>query len=49
MARISDLIARGRTFSFEFFPPKSDGAQLSLGRAIGELESLAPSFVSVTY
>ncbi|NCZ70400.1 MAG: 5,10-methylenetetrahydrofolate reductase, partial [Actinobacteria bacterium] len=49
MARISDLIARGRTFSFEFFPPKTDSAQLSLGRAIGELESLAPSFVSVTY
>lgn len=49
VARISDLLARGRTFSFEFFPPKTDAAQLSLGRAIGELESLAPSFVSVTY
>lgn len=49
MARIADLIAKGRTFSFEFFPPKTDGAQLSLGRAIGELESLSPSFVSVTY
>jgi methylenetetrahydrofolate reductase (NADPH) len=35
--------------SFEFFPPKSDGAQLSLGRTIAELEPLAPSFVSVTY
>ena len=49
MARIADLLAAGRTFSFEFFPPKIDGAQLSLGRAIGELEPLAPSFVSVTY
>jgi len=49
VARISELLARGRTFSFEFFPPKTDAAQLSLGRAIGELESLAPSFVSVTY
>jgi methylenetetrahydrofolate reductase (NADPH) len=49
MARIADLLAAGRTFSFEFFPPKTDGAQLSLGRAIGELEPLAPSFVSVTY
>ena len=49
MARISDLLAAGRTFSFEFFPPKTDAAQLSLGRAIGELEHLAPSFVSVTY
>jgi methylenetetrahydrofolate reductase (NADPH) len=49
MARVSDLLAAGRTYSFEFFPPKTDGAQLSLGRAIAELESLAPSFVSVTY
>ena len=49
MARVSDLLAAGRTFSFEFFPPKTDGAQLSLGRAIAELEPLAPSFVSVTY
>ena len=49
MARISELLAAGPTFSFEFFPPKTDAAQLSLGRAIGELEQLAPSFVSVTY
>src|SRR5688500_15336067 len=49
MSRISDLLAAGRTFSFEFFPPKTDGAQLSLGRAIAELEPLGPSFVSVTY
>jgi methylenetetrahydrofolate reductase (NADPH) len=49
MARVSDLLAAGRTYSFEFFPPKTDGAQLSLGRAIAELEPLAPSFVSVTY
>jgi methylenetetrahydrofolate reductase (NADPH) len=49
MARVSDLLAAGRTYSFEFFPPKTDGAQLSLGRAISELEPLAPSFVSVTY
>lgn len=49
MARIAELLAAGRTFSFEFFPPKTDGAQLSLGRAIAELESLEPSFVSVTY
>ncbi len=49
MARIADLLAAGRTFSFEFFPPKSDAAQLTLGRTIAELEPLAPSFVSVTY
>jgi methylenetetrahydrofolate reductase (NADH) len=49
MARIDDLLATGRTFSFEFFPPKTDGAQLTLGHTIAELEPLRPSFVSVTY
>jgi methylenetetrahydrofolate reductase (NADPH) len=49
MARIADLLAAGRTFSFEFFPPKTDDAQMSLGRTIAELEPLQPSFVSVTY
>ena len=49
MARIADLLAAGRTFSFEFFPPRTDAAQLTLGHTIAELEPLAPSFVSVTY
>jgi len=49
MTRVSDLLAAGRTFSFEFFPPKDDATQLTLGRTIAELEPLAPSFVSVTY
>ena len=49
MARIADLLAAGPTVSFEFFPPKTDAAQLSLGRTIAELEVLRPSFVSVTY
>ncbi len=49
MARIADLLAAGRTFSFEFFPPKTDAAQMTLGHTIAELESLDPSFVSVTY
>ena len=49
MARISELIAAGRTFSFEFFPPKTEMAQLTLGRTIAELEALEPSFVSITY
>lgn len=49
MARIGDLLAAGPTFSFEFFPPASDAAQLTLGRTIAELEPLNPSFVSVTY
>lgn len=49
MAKIVDLLAAGRTFSFEFFPPKTDAAQLSLLDTIAELEPLHPSFVSVTY
>lgn len=49
MTRISNLLAAGRTFSFEFSPPKSPAAQLTLGRTIAELEPLRPSFVSVTY
>ncbi|MFA5774712.1 MAG: methylenetetrahydrofolate reductase [NAD(P)H] [Ilumatobacteraceae bacterium] len=49
MTRIVDLLAAGRTFSFEFFPPKTDEAQLALLRTIGQLEPLHPSFVSITY
>jgi methylenetetrahydrofolate reductase (NADPH) len=49
MARVGDLLAAGRTFSFEFSPPKSASGSMSLGRTIAELEPLRPSFVSVTY
>lgn len=37
------------TFSFEFSPPQTDEAAESLYKTISELESLRPSFVSVTY
>lgn len=49
MAKISDLLRQGVSYSFEFFPPKTDKAQAALERAISELEPLAPTFVSVTY
>ena len=49
MARISDLLADGRTFSFEFFPPQTDKAQATLEETLDSLGALAPSFVSVTY
>ncbi len=37
------------TFSFEFFPPKTPDGERLLWQAIRELESLRPSFVSITY
>ena len=49
VAKIADLLAAGRTFSFEFFPPKTDAEQATLVRTLRELEPLGPSFVSVTY
>ena len=49
MTYIHDLLAAGRTFSFEFFPPKTDAEQQTLVRALRDLEPLEPSFVSVTY
>jgi methylenetetrahydrofolate reductase (NADPH) len=49
MALISEMLERGATYSFEFFPPKDDAEQATLVRTLRELEPLAPSFVSVTY
>jgi methylenetetrahydrofolate reductase (NADPH) len=49
MTLISDLLGKGPTFSFEFFPPKNDAEQATLVRTLRDLETLSPSFVSVTY
>ena len=49
MAHIADMLAAGRTFSFEFFPPKTPEAEITLEITLAELELLKPSFVSVTY
>src|SRR5579862_8925073 len=49
MGRISDLLAAGRTYSFEFFPPKDDGERGVLVQTLMDLQPLKPSFVSVTY
>lgn len=47
---ICDIFAQHRTtFSFEFFPPKTDAAAEQLYQTIAELEPLRPAFVSVTY
>ncbi len=37
------------TFSFEFFPPRTDSASVELFEVIAQLQALQPSFVSVTY
>jgi methylenetetrahydrofolate reductase (NADPH) len=41
--------AHPTTFSFEFFPPKTDEGFEELFRTIARLQELKPSFVSVTY
>ncbi len=43
------LAADGPVFSFEFFPPKTEAGERNLYSALGELQTLEPSFVSVTY
>ncbi len=40
---------RRTTFSFEFFPPRSESASADLFEHIREFEKLKPTFVSVTY
>jgi methylenetetrahydrofolate reductase (NADPH) len=47
---VRELIAAGeRSFSFEFFPPKDEEGERQLWKALRELETLNPTFVSVTY
>jgi len=49
--RIDERIASDSepSFSFEFFPPRTDEGERNLGRALAELSRLRPTFVSVTY
>ena len=47
---IRDLLNQGTpSFSFEFFPPKTDEGFDTLMETIRELQKLHPTFVSVTY
>ena len=49
-ATVRDLIDAGeKSFSFEFFPPKDEAGERQLWKALRELETLHPTFVSVTY
>jgi methylenetetrahydrofolate reductase (NADPH) len=48
--RIAERLATGQpSFSFEFFPPRTDEAAAALETTILELRPLEPTFVSVTY
>jgi methylenetetrahydrofolate reductase (NADPH) len=48
--KISQILEQGQqTFSFEFFPPKSDEGFDQLFQAIENLKSWNPGYVSVTY
>ncbi|MFI5524307.1 methylenetetrahydrofolate reductase [NAD(P)H] [Streptomyces platensis] len=50
MSTIGGLLASGTTsFSFEFFPPRTDNGVRALWDVIRRVESFAPSFVSITY
>jgi methylenetetrahydrofolate reductase (NADPH) len=47
--RITDLLKTGRSFSFEFFAPKTEQAERQFWDTVRRLEQLKPAFVSVTY
>ncbi|HST54753.1 MAG TPA: methylenetetrahydrofolate reductase [NAD(P)H] [Solirubrobacteraceae bacterium] len=48
--RIDKLLTSAQpSFSFEFFPPKTEQGEQNLYAALQELGTLQPSFVSVTY
>ena len=49
MATVSELLTAGKTYSFEFFPPKNDAEQARLVEPSSTCSPLRPSFVSVTY
>jgi methylenetetrahydrofolate reductase (NADPH) len=47
---IRELLASGdRSYSFEFFPPKTPEGERKLWTVLRQLEALRPTFVSVTY
>ena len=49
MTTIPDLIARGRTLSFEFSAPRDAEGDARLARTLERLAAIRPSFMSVTY
>ncbi len=47
--KITEILKRKRTLSFEFFPPKTRQGIPAVLRAIDRLASFNPDFISVTY
>jgi methylenetetrahydrofolate reductase (NADPH) len=47
--KISEILERGPSFSFEFGPPRTEQMEETLARTLVDLEPLGPSYVSVTY
>jgi methylenetetrahydrofolate reductase (NADPH) len=43
------FLAPGPLFSFEFFPPRTAAAEVDFWKAVEDVATLAPAFVSVTY
>jgi methylenetetrahydrofolate reductase (NADPH) len=47
--KISEILKTGPSFSFEFFPPRDEKMEAVLAETLRDLETLEPSYVSVTY
>ena len=48
--RIAEILEQRRpVFSFEFFPPKTEEGQRTLGLTLGQLQDDRPDYVSMTY
>jgi methylenetetrahydrofolate reductase (NADPH) len=47
--KISEILKKEFTISFEFFPPKTEEGEKELFNNLKKLEPVKPSFVSVTY
>jgi len=49
MTRITTLLGGERCVSIELWPPRNATSEQRLEKALGELEQLHPSFISITY